>query len=411
MKKLLIPCLALVIVVAWLFGLACFEKVLSAEKKPIKVGVIWDYTGTVAEDARRCTLGLKMVVDEFNAAGGLNGRRIELILRDTKQQAGVAAREARDLVYNQKVDFLAGSNNSAAVLAVSEVAKEAKKIYIGVGKSKKITEDRGHRYIFNPDGNTRLTGGDQAYVLAQEPYTKYVTLCGDYAWGRDLAEDFENSILKFKPNAQLLKKLWPKFGEKDFTPFITSILSLNPEVLFCAIWGGDAVTFIRQAKPYGLFEKMRVVCFGSQSVFEALGKDMPEGIYFYLEYHFLYPGKESEKFEKRYYDYSGLHADSMAYNGWVCGTTLVEGIKKAGTTETEAVVKALEGLSFMTPVGKKITIRACDHLAPLYTLVGKTKFVPEYPDWAVLVDFKMHPNPEELLISCDEVRRLREAAK
>jgi branched-chain amino acid transport system substrate-binding protein len=410
MKRVMILAFSLFLILDGLAGLAdSAEK--EAKKGPIKIGSIWDFTGTVAEDARRCSLGLKMVIDEVNAAGGLFGRRLEVIFRDSKQQAGVGAREARDLIYDSKVDFLAGNNNSGVALAISEVAKEAKLIYINGGaKTRQITEGKGHRYVFSPGANSRTCAGGQAYVHAREPHTKYALMCGDYAFGHDYAEDFEQVLKKLNPKAEIVGKLWPKFGEKDFTSYITLLMSLNPDLIFSAVWGGDLVTFIKQAKPYGLFQKTALSCTGTQSVLDALGKDMPEGIYFNLEYHFMYPGNISQAFGKKYYNYTGIYADGMSYNGWICATTLIEGIKKAGKTETEAVIKALEEMSLMTPVGVKTTIRGCDHQGNVCNISGKTKFVPEYPNVAVLGDF-VYPDPTKLMISCDEVKRVREAAK
>ena len=106
----------------------------SRSEAPIKVGVIDSYTGAAAFITKQALNGWNMAVDEFNAKGGLKGRKIEIITRDDKNKADEALAHARELLLKENVDFLGGTINSACALSVSEFARTRKKIFM-LGKN------------------------------------------------------------------------------------------------------------------------------------------------------------------------------------------------------------------------------------------------------------------------------------
>jgi branched-chain amino acid transport system substrate-binding protein len=378
----------------------------SADKKdPIKIGWIVSLSGPGGITGIPQLQAFQMAVKEINATGGILGRRVDYIVRDDKSNAGVAAREARDLIDNEKVDFLEGMCNSAVALSVSAIAKEKKKIVVvenSVGS--RITEEDGHRYIFRPIGNTRITSGFLADESAKLPGNNYVMLAGDYAWGRDSVRDFESVLKKVKPAAVIAERLWPKFGTADYSSFITRAMALNPDVFACFLTGADSVTFIRQALPYKVFEKTKVTAiYLDQNYIEALGQEMPEGMMTYSHFFYNTSGIKAEEFRKRVKNETGLNPGGNFIMGYIPVFFLKAAIERAKSTDTEKVVNAFEGISLDTILGK-ITIRACDHQGDFGDMIGWTKKTPQY-EFSIVENIKIGDG-DKYLPPCDEVKKL-----
>ena len=169
----------------------------SLAEKPIKIGMIDCYTGGAAAFTKPALTAWKMVIDEFNAKGGLNGRKIELIIRDDKFKPDEALSYARELVLKDDVDFLAGTTNSASALAVSEYAKQKKKLFIiHISRSDRITGEKGHRYVFRgcPSADIEgLAGGEYAATM---PFKKWYIIGEDYEYGHSIADNFWKGLKK-----------------------------------------------------------------------------------------------------------------------------------------------------------------------------------------------------------------------
>ena len=205
-----------------------------------------------------------MAVKDINEKGGVLGRPLELLVRDCKSTPDEATRVARELILKEKVQFLVGGFTAAQGLALSEVGKTEKIIYIApVSKSTAMTEPgKLHPYVFRAAANTNTEGRSAAVFMAKNPWKRVYTLGPDYEYGQMVTKAFVEWMKKIKPEVEIVGQGWPKLGEADFTPFITAIMAAKPDAAFLALWGGDFVNFAKQAKPYGFFEKVKVVAGG-----------------------------------------------------------------------------------------------------------------------------------------------------
>lgn len=402
-----------------LFVLAIFSFVLlaslanaeTAKGKPLKIGVIYTLSGVGAPYARPAVSGHELAAEEINNAGGVLGRPVKLVVRDDKGSPEVALREARDLVFRDEVDFLMGAISSAVGLAISSFAKEQKILFINsIAQTAALTEEKGHRYVFRTATNTVVYGRSGAMMAAQLPHMKYYVIGHDYEYGHRSVEDFWGALQKLKPGVQRLGEQWPKLPTKDFTPFITAILAAQPEAVFSALWGADAIGFIKQARGFGYFEKIKQHMGPDQGDLEiamGLGEEMPDGILAGAHYPvYAFDTKEAKDYIKKYQDKTGAGEFPPAGFGFGYYATyfLSKAIEKAGATDKEKVIDALEGFSLDTVVGK-VTIRAYDHQAMRPFYWGYTKKVPEYP-FAILRDVKTF-SPEETVRSLEDVKKLR----
>ena len=350
-------------------------------QKPIKVGMPMPLSGPPALFGEPATKGAQMYVDEINAKGGVLGRKIELLTRDSKADANEAVRVARELILKENVDFLVGTLTSAEGPAVSVVAKENKIVFIApIPKTDQLTAaDKLHPYVFRVAANTTMEGRSAAEIVAKWPVTRIGTIAFDYAYGQDVTRAFVEHIKKIKPSVQIVDQQWPKLGEQDYNPFINAQMAKKPEAVVSSIWGGFFVTFSKQAKALGYFDALKYNFIGlgeagSPETTKAMGADYPVGIWgnsydaFYWEDN---PGAHKDYTARISKYLKDEYPSSWAIQGYIGMQFLVEAIKKANSTDSDKVAKALLGLSVDTPVGK-LTLREKDHQANRGQLYGKT---------------------------------------
>jgi branched-chain amino acid transport system substrate-binding protein len=374
-------------VLTMLLTLVLAMPLAASAQKPIKVGFPMILSGPGALFGEPASKGAQMFVDEINAKGGVLGRKLELLPRDTKGNADEAVRVSRELILKENVDFLVGTLTSAEGPAVSVVAKENKVVFIApIPKTDQLTApDKLHPYVFRVAANTTMEGRSAAEIVAKWPVTKVATISPDYAYGQDVTKSFVEHLKKIKPSVQIVDQQWPKLGEPDYTPFINAQMAKKPDAVFSSLWGGHFVNFAKQAKPLGYFDALKynfigVGEAGSPESTKAMGKDYPVGIWgnsydaFYwgeTPAHRDYVARLSKYLKDEY-------PSSWAIQGYTGMQFLAEAIKKAGSTDSDKVSKALLGLTIDTPIGKQ-TIREKDHQANRGQLYGKTVMDPKYP--------------------------------
>ncbi len=375
-------------VLTMLLALALAVPMAAEAQKPIKVGVPLPLSGPPALFGDPASKGAMMFVEELNAKGGVLGRKVELIIRDSKADANEAVRVAREMILKDNVDFLMGTLTSAEGPAVSVVAKENKIVFIApIPKTDQLTAaDKLHPYVFRIAANTTMEGRSAAEIVAKWPVTKVATIAFDYAYGQDVTtKAFVEHIKKIKPSVQIVDQQWPKLGEQDYNPFINAQMAKKPEAIVSSIWGGFFVTYAKQGKALGMFDAVKYNFIGlgeaaTPETTKSMGADYPVGIWG-NSYDAFYWGETAahREYTERISKYlKDEYPSSWAIQGYTGMQFLVEGIKKAGSTDSDKVAKALLGLTIDTPIGKQ-TIREKDHQANRGQLYGKTVKDPRFP--------------------------------
>jgi branched-chain amino acid transport system substrate-binding protein len=357
----------------------------------IKIGFPIPLSGPTAVYGEPILKGAQMAVAQINASGGVLGRKLEILSRDSKANADEAVRLSRELIIKDNVDFLAGTLTSAEAPAVSTVAKENKIVFLAPSSKSVILTDPEHihPYIFRVASNTDVEGLAGASQMAKFTDVKtVVTIAPDYAYGRDSISAFIKQINKMRPDIKVADSQWPKLGEPDFTAFINAMMSKKPDAVYCSLFAGDFVTFTKQATPLGLFKAInnRLVDggeVGTPDEAQALGADYPYGIVANAYDPVIWSGGTEPPEHKKFIEDLKAFAHAQYASGWsVMGyemiEALAEGIKKAGNTKSDDVSKALTGLTFDTPVGKRT-----------FSVKSHETFSPEY--WGVMVKEAAYP--------------------
>ncbi len=354
----------------------------AAAKEPIKFGAIYDFAGGCHMYSESAITGIKLGVEEINAKGGVLGRKLEFIVRDTEGKTDVGQRETKDLILREKVNFIMGPCSSGVGLAMQVIHSEAKVIRIaGIANTEAQTVDKFTPYIFQIVPNTYMEAtANTRYLNKKYPKAKkFCTIGPDYEFGRRERDAFAEEIKKLVPGVEILYEAWPKLGEKDFTAFITAIMAKKPDAVHSSLFGGDLVSFTKQALPYGFFEKTPFIALYDLPVLVALGPDAPEGtLGFGRGCFFMDPNPKMMEFVEKYRKANnGAYPDSWAVMAYDTLYLYKGAAEKAKTIETEAMIKALEGYTLDSLRGK-FTIRPLDHMGTVPCYQGTIAKDPKY---------------------------------
>jgi branched-chain amino acid transport system substrate-binding protein len=387
-------------------GLGPVSKAFSAA--PIKIGFVSIFSGRMAMLGETGYNGFILAIEDLNAKGGLLGRKIEVLRQDSKGVIEEAIRIARDFVTKDKVDLIFDQSSSREAFAIREVSKNLKMLTF-------VTASETAEFTGNPNGWSRYSfrTGDQdvhnsvvaglyaAQIAKANKWTNWGSISPDYAYGRDFTDAFFTILKMQYPEVKIVAQMWPKLFEPDYTPHITAALNAKPQAMFSAFWGGDCASFLEQAQMYGFFDQIKYFGNGiaDYNVLKAL-KKVPAGLYTGSRYLRNVPDtKENHEFCDRYQKKFGDLPTHWAQECYTGVLFMEAAAKKAGTLETEAMIKALEGLTIKAPWGSPprgvVTMRAKDHTPIYYAEAwGKTISNPpyvtdiEYIDWNTILKYE-----------------------
>jgi len=381
---------------ALFFALTLVTASSAFSQDTIKIGVIYDFAGACHMYSEVGVKGIKMAVEEINAKGGILGKKVEFIIRDTEAKVDVAVREVKDLILREKVNFLIGPCSSGTGLAMQVVHSEYKVLRLSaIANTEAQTVDKFSPYFVQVVPNTYMEAvAATRYFQKKVPKAKkFATIGPDYDFGRREEAAFTEEIKKLVPDAEIVYEAWPKSGEKDYTAFITAIMAKKPDAVHGSLFGGDLVSFTKQAAPYGFFEKTPFIALYDLPVLVALGPDAPEGVYaFGRGCFFMDPNPKMMEYVEKYKKATGDYPDGWAVQNYDAVYVLKAAIEKAKTIETEAVIKAIEGMPFDGLRGK-FSIRALDHMGTVPCYQGTVTKDPKYP-FKVWKDLSRVPGEE-----------------
>ena len=379
--------------------------------EPIKIGAMFISSGKMGGYGKHGGQAIKLAVDQINADGGVLGRNLEAVVEDTKLKKDVALALAERFVNQDKVDFLMGPTSSGIAMGLTEFARENKKILVLTqAATDALTGAKFHPYVFSTLSNAMMHSRSGAYLMAAKPYKKYMCVGPDYSYGHSSWKMFKSKLQELRPDVEFVGELFPKFLAKDYTEEIKKVLETKPDVVWCPLWGGDAINFIKQALPTGLFDKVKFAfpVAGALEVLVPLGSDMPAGVYVSSRYFFTSPDSSmNQRFVKDYYARFNEYPDYMAGETYAGVYFIKAAIERAGTTEADKIIEVMEKspLSWETPEGWK-TMRSEDHSVVEDCLWGQTSPNEKY-GFAIPKSFESIQG-EEICRTDEELKAVRE---
>jgi branched-chain amino acid transport system substrate-binding protein len=351
--------------------------------------------------------GWELALEQVNAAGGVNGRKIEVVSRDDSGTPADAVRVAEELVSRENVAFLMGTFPSNVGLAVADFAKQKKILFIAAEPlTDKIVWENGNRYTFRLRPSTYMQTAMLAPEAAKLKKKRWAIVYPNYEYGQSATRAFKELLKKAQPDVEFVIEQAPPLGKLDAGAVVQAIADAKPDAIFSSLFGPDLTRFVREANTRGLFKDTPVfnLLAGEPEYLDPLKDDTPEGWYVtgYPWYAIDTPEHKRflEAYEKRWKEYPRLGS----VVGYATMMTAVEAMKKAGSTDTEKLVAAMKGLQLDTPLGK-ITYRALDHQSTMGAYVGR---IGKKDGRGVMTSYS-YMDGAKFLPSDDEVKKLRPA--
>lgn len=374
---------------AFAAALAC-PTYLRAQNATLKIGMPSIFSGRVAILGETALAGLQLVVDEVNEGGGIDGRMLEIVTRDSRGKPDEGARMTRDLVNNEGCEVIINAEASGASFAINETVRDIRKYCIhSVSETSSLTADPANRIpwafrVCRQGIHDAVGGGLYAAEVAKaDGLTRWATCSPDYAYGRDNTEQFMAYTRKFAPDVEIVEQTWPKIFQPDYTENITALLNAQPQAIYSCLWGGDLVAFIDQASLYGLLDQFQAfaVNLSDYPVISAV-KNLPGGMHSGSRYHKDVPDTEAnEAWYEKFTSNNSVLPTQWSWATNAAGWFLVEALKKTGgDTDTEKLAEATTGMTIDSPFGVDgtLTLREGDNTLIHYP-VGYGRTITEEP--------------------------------
>ena len=371
-------------------------RVRAQTARTLRIGMPTILSGRVAILGQSSGNAVQMAVDKINGAGGIAGRKLELVIRDSKGKPDEAARVTRDLVNTEGCEIIIDAEASSGAFAVQEVVRDLGVLCIHTcSETSALTADPklhvATAFRCARQGiHDAVSGGQYAADIARAKGLKrWMTCSPDYAYGRDNTAEFLLYAKRFEPSIEVIDQAWPKLFQPDYTEVITKILQVQPQSMYSALWGGDLVTFIEQSNLYSLFSNIAFFSggLGDPPVLTAI-KSLPQGLNTVYRYNELYPADPGNKaFGEEYKKRFNQEPTNWSWQNSVAMDFVAEALRAtSGGTDGKALAGKIAGMTVKSPFGMDgtITMRGTDHTIINYPAAwGVT--VPKFP---YVVDFK-----------------------
>ena len=318
--------------------------------------------------------GMQLAQDEINAAGGVLGRKIEIVSRDDNGNPGDAVRVAEELLTREKVVMLMGTFASNVGLAVADLANQRKVLFLAAEPlTDKIVWDNGNKYTFRLRASTFMQTAMLVPEAAKLGKKRWVIVYPNYEYGQSATAAFKKQMLFRQSGGLEFIEIAVPLGKIEPGPVVQAILDAQPDAIFSSLFGPDLARFVREGELRGLFKNRPVfnLLGGEPEYLDPLKDEAPVGWYVtgYPWYAIDTPAHARFRtaYQQKFNDYPRL-GSVVGYSAVMAAAAA---IKKAGSTDTEKLVAAMRNLNVDTPFGP-ITFRAIDHQSTMGAYVGRT---------------------------------------
>jgi len=344
----------------------------SAFSQTIKIGELNSYKVFPAflEPYKK---GMELALEEINRAGGVNGRKLELVSRDDGGTPGDAVRVAEELISREKVALLTGTFASNVGLAVSNLAAQRKIVFIAAEPlTDKIVWENGNRYTFRLRASTYMQTAMLIPEAVKLKKRRWAIVYPNYEYGQSATASFKKLLSKAQPGVQFVAEQAPPLGKIDAGAVVQALIDAKPDAIFSSLFAADLQKFVREGNLRGLFKTTVVfnLLGGEPEYLDPLKEETPEGWwvtgYPWSEIKTPAHQKFLDAYRKKWNDYPRLGS----VVGYAAIYSAANAIRKAGGTDTEKLIAALKGLEMDTPFGP-IVYRAHDHQSTMGAYVGQ----------------------------------------
>ncbi|WP_216667366.1 ABC transporter substrate-binding protein [Herbaspirillum rubrisubalbicans] len=350
-----------------------FSSGIALAQDSIKIGEINSYKAQPAflEPYRR---GWEMALDEVNAAGGVLGKKLEVIARDDNGNPGDSVRVAEELMARERVALLFGGFLSNTGLALTDYAKQHKVFFLAAEPlTDKIVWQNGNKYTYRLRPSTTMLVAAVVKEAVKLKKKRWAIVYPNYEYGQSAVASFKAMMKQAQPDIEFVAEQAPPLGKIDAGAVTQALADAKPEAIFNALFAADLGKFVREGNTRGLFDNVEVVSLltGEPEYLDPLKSEAPQNwiVTGYPWYAINTPEHKKfvEAYRKKYNDYP-RNGSLVGYSALM---SIAAGIKKAGSTDADKLSAAFSGLKVDTPVAS-IVYRPQDHQSTLGAFVGRT---------------------------------------
>ena len=343
---------------------------LAQAKEPVKIALVTSKSGAFATMGADVATGIKFAVDEANAKGGVDGRKIVLAEGDDESTPDAGRRVAEKLARDGH-NLIIGPITSSISLAISQNLARWDAAFIGtISKADKLTQDAcSPRFVRtnHSDAMDLAMINEWAKTI---PGNNFAIMAADYVWGQDSAKSFEAAVTG--QGKKVGTKLFVPLGTKDYAPYIQQLKNAKADAIWVADVSG-AISFTKQAADFGLIPQTPLIGHAllSNFIVNATGNaltNVPGNVGYTPDIDTPQSKAFAAAFKARH---NRLPSDTegQAYNGTM---VLLQGVKLAGSTKPLDVTKALRGAEVETLYGKA-TVRPADNQLLIPNYIARVK--------------------------------------
>ncbi|TCT09695.1 ABC transporter substrate-binding protein [Paralcaligenes ureilyticus] len=316
--------------------------------------------------------GMELAIEQVNAAGGVNGKKLALVTRDDNSNPGDAVRAAEELLTRDKADVLCGTFLSNIGLAVTDFARHKKVFFLASEPlTDKIVWADGNHYTYRLRNSTYMQVAMLIPAAVKMNKKRWAVVYPNYEYGQSAVATFKKLLKAAQPDVEFVAEQATPLGKIDAGNVVQALSDAKPEAMFNVLFAGDLAKFVRAGTQRNFFKNLSVVSMltGEPEYLDPLGKETPVGwvVTGYPWYAIDTPEHKKflDAYQAKFHDYPRL-GSVVGYNTIL---SLAAGIGRAGSTDTEALVKAFKNLPVNTPFGP-IVYRGIDHQSTMGAYVG-----------------------------------------
>jgi urea transport system substrate-binding protein len=333
---------------------------------PIRIGVISPLTGAWTVYGKAHIAGIELAVDEINAAGGILGRPVELVVGDSKTEPRIVVEQANRLIRQEQVDFLAGTFSSAERNAAGPVVAAANRIllyptfYEGQQQSYYPGVCNQNIFMFGPVPSQQVW--PHMEYMMNNFGKKFFMIGSDYAWPRVTNEVTKTRLAEL--GGEVVGEVYIPFNTPQYESVLRDIRNSGAEIIFHTLTGSDTVNFRKQLAAAGMKDDFILWTVDDEEVVTSgLGPEVSGGDYVSFDYFMSIEGDNNtaflDKFRAKYGQDALMNTVGVAmYNAAHMAALALE---KSGEVSTEALRAGLRGISFDRAPQGTVSIRELDN--------------------------------------------------
>jgi branched-chain amino acid transport system substrate-binding protein len=377
----------------------------NAQSGNIKIGFPVPLTGAFSAEAQDQVRCAQIAIEEFNASGGFNGRKAELLVRDDKLNPGEAATRTLELIEKDKVDFVVGSLSAATQLSINAVCRDRKILFNSISQSDAINEAKDWSlYTYHEALNPHLTAGAVARYAFPKFGKRIVYLTADYAYGHEMVRGFERAGKAL--GATTLADIRVPLGTADFSAFLPRIQALKPDILVLNLFGRDQLNAVKQATDFGIKATTKIISpVLLYTARVAGGAEAFEGVLGGTSYYWGMEDKipSAKAFNDKYRKaHGGAVPSDYGALGYAGVKSVLQAVRDAKSTESLRVGIALRQMKYDSYKGNQF-YRKCDHQSVQSVVIVESKSKNMKDKYDVFNVVAIEDASEKNLRSCDEL--------